>query len=329
MAKKKKEKSTFRIYAEYLPFCLLYGVIHILPLKTGYALSTFLFRLLYLIDRRHRVRTVQHLMHAGMFTDKAEASRFARRTYLEFAKLLVEVVKMKQLYSKDKIFVTGSQETIDYVTPAPGKESGEQVIIITAHYGNWEINGTAIPERSGLPMCSVVRSFDNPAIGELINANRRGPLHTIVEKRGSLRPLMRTLKKGGIANLLIDQHASREEGVETVFFGHPCRTHISPALLHLKTGIPILPEITRRVSDDFEFEILLGDLIEYQPTGNRARDIQIISQLCTTELEKLIARDPLQWMWAARRWLDINRPSESAQPPSVLPPVRHAVHPAN
>ena len=32
---------------------------------------------------------------------------------------------------------------------------------------------------------------------------------------------------------------------------------------------------------------------------------------------------------AARRWLDINRPSESTQVPSAVPPVRHAVHPAN
>ena len=191
MAKKKKEKSTFRIYAEYLPFCLLYGVIHILPLKTGYALSTFLFRLLYLIDRRHRVRTVQHLMHAGMFTDKAEASRFARKTYLEFAKLLVEVVKMKQLYSKDKIFVTGSQETIDYVTPAPGKESGEQVIIITAHYGNWEVAGTAFSEQANRPMTSFMRSFGNPLIGRMILAHRAGKLHELVDKTEGIRPILR------------------------------------------------------------------------------------------------------------------------------------------
>ena len=263
----------------------------------------------------------------GYTLDRKEAAESAREVLRQYSRLFVEIVTQDRHYDPRKIRISGPERSVERLFSKT--EPHRNVILVSAHYGNWEINGTAIPERSGLPMCSVVRSFDNPAIGELINANRRGPLHTIVEKRGSLRPLMRTLKKGGIAYLLIDQHASREEGVETVFFGHPCRTHISPALLHLKTGIPILPEITRRVSDDFEFEILLGDLIEYQPTGNRARDIQIISQLCTTALEKLIARDPLQWMWAARRWLDINRPSESTQVPSAVPPVRHAVHPAN
>ena len=47
MAKEKKEKSKFRIYAEYYPFCVLYGILHLLPLKVGYAICTFLFRLLF------------------------------------------------------------------------------------------------------------------------------------------------------------------------------------------------------------------------------------------------------------------------------------------
>ena len=103
MAKEKKEKSKFRIYAEYYPFCVLYGILHLLPLKVGYAICTFLFRLLFIADRRHRVRTIQHLVHAGLFANEAEARRFAKVTYLEFAKLLVEIVKMNQLYSRDKI----------------------------------------------------------------------------------------------------------------------------------------------------------------------------------------------------------------------------------
>ena len=323
----KKKIPLWRQKMEYVLFRFFYDLFRRLPLSAAQKIAHGVFLLFYGLDARHRSRTISHLLHAGVAKDRKEAAESAREVLRQYSRLFVEIVTQDRHYDPRKIRISGPERSVE--RSFAKTEPHRNVILVSAHYGNWEINGTAIPERSGLPMCSVVRSFDNPAIGELINANRRGPVHTIVEKGGALRPLMRTLKKGGIANLVIDQHASREEGVETVFFGHPCRTHISPALLHLKTGIPILPEITRRVSDDFEFEILLGDLIEYQPTGNRARDIQIISQLCTTALEKLIARDPLQWMWAARRWLDINRPSESTQVPSAVPPVRHAVHPAN
>ena len=58
---------------------------------------------------------------------------------------------------------------------------------------------------------------------------------------------------------------------------------------------------------DFSFELVLGPLIEYKPTGDKEHDIQTICQMCTTALEKMIAEQPEQWMWAHRRWTNINR----------------------
>ena len=266
MAKEKKEKSKFRIYAEYYPFCVLYGILHLLPLKVGYAICTFLFRLLFIADRRHRVRTIQHLVHAGLFANEAEARRFAKVTYLEFAKLLVEIVKMNQLYSRDKISIVGSPEAIEYAEPGPGKEVGGQVIIVTAHYGNWEVAGTAYSEQANRPMTSFMRPFGNPLIGEMILNHRGGDLHDLVDKHEGIRPILRAAAAGRNITMLIDQHAAGAEGVDCEFFGHPARIHMTPALLHLKTGIPILPEITRRKpGSNFEFELVFGDLIRYKP----------------------------------------------------------------
>ena len=116
------------------------------------------------------------------------------------------------------------------------------------------------------------------------------------------------LKMIAIITMLIDQHAAGSEGVECEFFGHPARVHMTPALLHLKTGLPILPEVTRRVpGEDFRFELVVGDLIRYTPTGDKNRDVQAITQLCISALEKLIREAPEQWLWAPRHWLDINR----------------------
>ena len=322
MAKEKKEKSKFRIYAEYYPFCVLYGILHLLPLKVGYAICTFLFRLLFIADRRHRVRTIQHLVHAGLFANEAEARRFAKVTYLEFAKLLVEIVKMNQLYSRDKISIVGSPGAIEYAEPGPGKEVGGQVIIVTAHYGNWEVAGTAYSEQANRPMTSFMRPFGNPLIGEMILNHRGGDLHDLVDKHEGIRPILRAAAAGRNITMLIDQHAAGAEGVDCEFFGHPARIHMTPALLHLKTGIPILPEITRRKpGSNFEFELVFGDLIRYKPTGDKQRDIQVVCQMCATALEKLIMEQPEQWLWAPRHWLDINR-RQAAQYQDWTPPVK-------
>ena len=51
----------------------------------------------------------------------------------------------------------------------------------------------------------------------------------------------------------------------------------------------------------------VGKLIRYTPTGDKEKDVQIITQQCISALEKMIREEPLQWLWAPRHWLDINR----------------------
>jgi len=305
--KRKKEKSNLRIYAEYLPFRVLYAALQALPLKVGYALSNALFGVLFLIDRRHRVRTIQHVMHANIVKDKDEARAFARRSYGEFAKLLVEVVKMDQLYTRDKISAAGDPAAIAAVFPGDGAP-GIQVIITSAHYGNWEVAGTAFSELANRPMSSFMRPFGNPLIGRMILGQREGGVHDLIDKNAGVRPILRAAAAGRNLTMLVDQHASGAEGVECRFFGHPAQIHRTPALLHLKTGIPIQPEITRRKAGaNFEFELVLGPQIRYTPTGDKERDIAEISQQVATAMEKLIQEDPVQWLWTPRHWLDINR----------------------
>jgi KDO2-lipid IV(A) lauroyltransferase len=118
---------------------------------------------------------------------------------------------------------------------------------------------------------------------------------------------MAALKKGYSIAIMADQNAGETEGVVVDFFGHPASTHSSPALLHLKTGVPILVLMPRRVSDDFNFEFILSAPIIHKPTEDKKKDIREITQKFTSEIEKTIRLYPEQWLWAHRRWLDINR----------------------
>lgn len=301
------QRSKVRLYAEYIPFYLFYRLIHALPLRAGYALSGAMFRLFFVLDWRHRRRAVDHLLHARVCRTRPEAVKLARKSFREFSKLLVEVVKMDQLYDPAKIRVSGPPEALARFVAKDGRPAPENCLIVTAHYGNWEVAGTAYAEKAGRNMVSIMRPFNNPLVGKLILDHRRSAVHELVTKEQGVRPLLKALREGRIATLLIDQHATHAEGVATVFFGQPCRTHKTPALLHLKTGVPILPELTRRVGDNFDFELVFGEPIRFTPTEDKERDVAAICQLCTTALEKMIAEQPEQWLWSHRRWLNINR----------------------
>lgn len=306
----KRQKANWQIKVEYWGFLLLYKLVHAVPFRLALKINAILFRLLYLIGGKTRKRTLSHLLHAGVAKNNEEAEILARKCYHEFSKLLVEIVKMDQMYDPSKISLAGDPESIRRIMSQDGVTPAEtHAIVVTAHYGNWEVAGTAFADKSRHNMLSIMRPFSNPLIGEMILNHRRSSVHELVDRDATaVRKLLRALQKEGRhATLLIDQHAAHNEGVDTVFFGQPCKTHKTPALLHLKTGIPIVPELTRRTSDDFTFELVLGPLIEYTPTGDKEHDIQTICQMCTTALEKMIAEQPEQWMWPHRRWTNINR----------------------
>jgi KDO2-lipid IV(A) lauroyltransferase len=306
--RKSKEKSKLRIWAEFIPFWLFFKTIRMIPIKVSYKISSVIFLLMFkYFDRKHSKRTVQHLLHTKVAKDTQEAIEIAKRTYQNFSMLLVEIFKMDQIINLDNISVTGSQSAIDAACQK-GSSDNINVIIVTAHYGNWELAGSGWAHNFNIPMVSIMRRFGNPLIGECILKSRTSDIHECVEKEGGIKGLLKALRKGKTIAILADQHAStREGGIVTEFFGHPCRTHTSPAILHLKTGVPILPEITRRKPDGKGFEFVVGDLIRYTPTGDKEADIKAVTQMYTTALEKLIGEQPDQWLWAHRRWLNINR----------------------
>lgn len=300
-----REKSSFVIWIEYIPFLLLYQFVRLLPLKVAYAISSFFISCGYYLDIRHRKRTISHMLHAGIVKDRKEAVKLAKKCFHEFSMLLAEIIKMDQCYDRAKITVSGPPESVREYYAATSQFKTH--ILGVAHYGNWEVAGHAYSDLSGRTMASMMRPFDNPKIGKLILDHRASHLHHLIPKNLGVRQGLKALNEGRVFTVLIDQHASRNEGVETVFFGHPCRTHKTPALMHLKTGYPIIPEVTRRLpGKDFRFEIVLGNMIKYEPSGDKERDVQAITQMCTTEFEKIIREQPEQWMWAARRWLDMD-----------------------
>lgn len=306
----KRKKNRFLINIEYLFFLLAMNAAKMLPLKLCYKIAELGGRIFYAFDFRHRNRVIQHLMHAGIVQDREAATRLGRKNFIHFAKVIVDIFVCRQFMKPENI-----SEILRIDGPENSKElffseNPKPAIIICAHFGNWEMAGQGYTIRTGIPLMSVMRPFDNPKIGEYIIGRRTGHTHEVCDKKGAIRPLLVALRKGYSVAILADQHAGSLEGVTINFFGHPARTHSSPALLHLKTGVPILVLMPRRVNDDFSFEFIISEPITLVPTGNKEEDVKTLVQKYATEAEKIIARYPEQWMWAHRRWLDINRKSE-------------------
>lgn len=290
---------------EYGIFLFMLGSSRLLPLKVAYHLADFMGTLLFTVDYRHRNRAIQHVLHSGIVgNDKAKAKEMAYKSFQNMCRYFTELLKMPQLADEErirrKVKISWCQELKDTVKDQP-------YIIITAHCGNWELAGFAYAIHTGRTLLSAMRDLDNPLLSKYIAENRVGWGHRVFSRNEGIKPMLLELKKNQSIAIVADQHAGTNEGVEVEFFGKPARAHASPASLHLKTGIPIMVTILKRLDNDFNFEFLGFEPIRYTPTGDKKADIQKVTQLYTDQIEKLVRLAPEQWLWPHRRWLDINR----------------------
>lgn len=98
-----KHKHPLLVHAEYIAVVAAYAIIGIMPLRLAYSIAAFLATVAYFVDLKHRRRTIQHIMHAGVASTKADASRLARKVFVNLGKVAVEIVKTEQIFTPENV----------------------------------------------------------------------------------------------------------------------------------------------------------------------------------------------------------------------------------
>ena len=80
----------------------------------------------------------------------------------------------------------------------------------------------------------------------LIERFRRRSGVELIAKSQALPAMRDALRQGRMVGVLLDQNASRTEGVFVPFFGIPASTSKALAVLSLRTGAPVVPIFIRR-----------------------------------------------------------------------------------
>ena len=302
----KKAKSSFTVELEFFWIGAFISLVESLPIKVAYSLGDVLASLAFSFDKRHRERTIQHILHAEMAKNGREARRLAKKNFKSLARLGVDTFKIDSAIDRDNVHdhisLSGSPEALEMVF-----EKKKPIIAVAPHLANFAFIPTAYAIMTGNTMLSVIRPYDNPKLGEVMKGIQVRYGSEQCGQKGAMRRLFSALKKGNSIGMVVDQHPGRKNGVLTTFFGHPALTHSSPAMLHLKTGVPICPVAMSQSSKPGTFEFVFKDPIVVEPSKDRDADIALIAQKCTDAMEEFVREYPEQWFWSHRRWLDINR----------------------
>jgi KDO2-lipid IV(A) lauroyltransferase len=293
-----ERRGLMRTYVEYAIAWLILKSIGLLPRPAALKTGQFVGALARIILPHLRQHAEINLELAFPDLSEDERRRIERGSFRNLGRLLGEVSQFPRL-DRDNISSIVVYEGLENYLNA--KAQGRGVILLTGHIGAWELSVYA-HSIYGYPMSFLARRVDNPLVERLAENQRARYGNRIIDKKNSVREVLKTLKSGGVVGILADLNSSREEGVFCDFFGVPACTTAGVATLALRTGALVLPgylvwdEAARIHRLHFE------PPIETINTGNQKEDVQVNTERYTKTLETIIRRHPDQWLWIHRRW---------------------------
>ena len=273
------------------------GLARALPEKSARALGCGLGNLGYRLAGFRR-RVAGENLHRAL-GNGVESSETRRRIKLVFQNLgltAVEVFRFPLLCAKDIRDRVECDNTAVFDQALTG---GKGAILLSAHFGNWELFGAWIAAL-GHPIDVVVKPQRNRSADEFYNRLRRSAGVGIIPTQKASKQIIVSLKKNRLVAILADQYAGHD-GIPVEFFGRKTATHRGPAAIALRLGCPIYHGVLVRLPHGRHRAICEGPL-EFEPTGSLEEDIAALTQKYTRIIEGYIRRYPEQWLWTHRRW---------------------------
>ena len=187
---------------------------------------------------------------------------------------------------------------VDVLHDALTRKKG--LILLSAHYGSWELIISALRLHVGHPFVIVVQHQRNRKIDKLINSYRCRFDNSTVPLGPSVRELIKALQEGRVVAMLADQSGPKES-IFVDFFGRPAATHRGAAAFSLKTGAPIVMAFLVRQQDG-KYETWFEEVGQLGLDGYNEKNILELTRRHVEMLEKHIRLHPDHWLWMHKRW---------------------------
>tara|TARA_B100000767_G_C19674829_1_gene496888 strand:+ start:283 stop:1140 length:858 start_codon:yes stop_codon:yes gene_type:complete len=175
-------------------------------------------------------------------------------------------------------------------------KKNKPVIFISGHFANYELMSMEITKRK-IDLATIYRPLNNFFLNPFMEYLRKKHVCKNQIKKGinGVRETINYIKKKHSIALMIDQRVS--EGKMINFFNRAALTTTLPAQLAIKFDLEIIPVFIERTKTN-------RFMIEFQnevQSKNFKDKIELTKEL-NKILEKMIIRNPNQWIWTHNRW---------------------------
>lgn len=293
---KQDQKVPFLHRLELFGYVFIEKLVCSIPDGSLASVARFFAFLAYQVFRIRRQVTFSNLQIAFPHRDERWRRKVAYFSYLHFALMILEFMKM-QKWDVKQIEQKVERQEIDEILRAAQKGKGG--IVVSGHFGNWEI---AMGYLHSKRVRSVViqQRQNNRLIDERMRKLRQKWGMGIIYPRGAVEASEQALAEGKIVGLLGDQDAG-ERGVFVPFLGQPASTHIGAAVLKLRSKAPLFVGFCRRVKcSNFEFYCQSVHIPDSLVVNDE--NVRMVTAEIQKNLEHAIRRYPEQYFWMHRRW---------------------------
>ena len=281
-----------KYFLQFIIISILFFIFKILGLRLSSWLSSkivFFFGPLF----RSKKLINSNILRAMPHLNQKEIKNIVSNMWKNYGRILSEYIFIKDFKNsilKSNFNIEG-QDILDQI-----KKDDKPVIFISGHYNNFELMAMHI-DKSGINLAAVYRPLNNIFLNFIMERIRKNNICKNQIKKGisGTKQLLSFFKKGSSIALMIDQRVS--QGIKSNFFKQPAFTTTIPAQFVKKFKCKVVPIYIERVHN-INFKLKIYKPIEYSDDHT----IESITLNLNEILEKMILKNPAQWIWSHNRW---------------------------
>ena len=288
---------TLKYFLEFFIIILLFLIFKLLGRRWASNLGCFIATYVGSYFRS-KMRIKTNLKKAFPQINSEDEKKYTKEMWCNFGRTFAEYVYLKKFrQNPDKHIKINGLEILDSI-----KSSGKSAVFISGHFANFELMAMEL-DRKGLNIAAIYRPLNNFFLNPLMEYWRKKYIcnYQIPKKLpgksgdGTRKFLKAVQKKTNIA-VMVDQSVTQGKRID--FFNEKAFTTSIPSQLALKYNYQIIPISIRRV-DKYQFVIdVFPPLIIDKEKDNEISIGEKINQ----EIEKMILKNPGQWIWTHNRW---------------------------
>ena len=279
-------------FIQFILILILFLLFRILGLRYASKISSKLVSLIGPFFRSKRI-IKSNLLKGIPNLDAAGIKEISEGMWSNYGRILAEYIFIKD-FRKSKytnnIEIIG-QEILDDI-----KQKNEPVIFVSGHFNNFELMAMHI-EKSGINLAAIYRPLNNKFLNLIMEKIRKKYICKNQIKKGisGTKQLLSFFKKKTSIALMIDQRVS--QGIKSNFFKYEAFTTTIPGQFVKKFKCKVVPIYIERVNE-INFKLTIYKPLEY----SNEESIESITLDLNYLLERLILKNPSQWIWSHDRW---------------------------